>query len=261
MPSVKTRGLILKQCNFNDNDRLYTIFCPEVGKISAMSKGIRSHKHKDFAAMQPFSYNDFVFESKTGLYYVSSAQIIENFYDLRQAPEKVAFASYVCDLVSILSEEIMYDEEFFKFVLNLLFVTSRSGKNEDKSDINTEIIRLKTILEMKAVCSGGYMPDFSACSQCGSKTDVEWFDVYGGAVLCKNCAEEEANDFFDAVHVNRAVLRMLKFICESDNKSVFSFEASDENIRLANAVSEKYLVNKFDIVSEKLEYMKSLMRL
>ena len=207
MPSVKTRGLILKQCNFNDNDRLYTIFCPEVGKVSAMSKGIRSHKHKDFAAMQPFSYNDFVFESKTGLY------------------------------------------------------TSRSGKNEDKSDINTEIIRLKTILEMKAVCSGGYMPDFSACSQCGAKTDVEWFDVYGGAVLCKNCAEEEANAFFDAVHVNRAVLRMLKFICESDNKSVFSFEASDENIRLANAVSEKYLVNKFDIVSEKLEYMKSLMRL
>lgn len=261
MASVKIKGLILKQCNFNDNDRLYTIFSPEYGKISAMSKGIRSHKHKDFAAMQPFSYNDFVLESKTGFYYVSSAQIIENFYDLRQTPEKLSFAAYICDIVSAISEEIMYDEDYFRFILNLLFVTSKIENDKTIEEITDEILRLKTIMEMKTVCNGGYMPDFSVCAQCGSKTDLEWFDVYGGGILCKKCAEEELNGFYDAVRVNSSVIRMMKYICESDNKAVFSFEASSENIKIASSVSEKYLINKFDIVSEKLEYMKSLMKL
>ena len=53
MALIKTNGIILKYVNLNDNDRIFTIFSPELGKITAMSKGIRSHKHKDLCATIP----------------------------------------------------------------------------------------------------------------------------------------------------------------------------------------------------------------
>ena len=53
---VKTKGLILKVVNLNDNDRLFTIQTIEKGKITAIAKGVRSHKHKDFSALGHFCF-------------------------------------------------------------------------------------------------------------------------------------------------------------------------------------------------------------
>lgn len=254
MALIKTNGIILKYVNLNDNDRIFTLFTPELGKISAMSKGIRSHKHKDFAALQPFCFSELVLDNSKGLYYINSAQVKENFYDLRTSVEKTSLATYFTDLISFISDEIMFDNEFFSFILNTLYLTANAEKRTE--DVATELLRLKTIFEVKCVCASGYMPDISSCRRCNSKTELMYFDTVSGCAVCKNCFESYASP--EILTTGENALKIIEYITLSDNKAVFSFKASPDNVESANILSERYLINKLEYVSSSLEYLKSL---
>lgn len=250
---INTKGLILKYCDLNDNDRLFTIYCPESGKITAMSKGIRSHKHKDFAALQQFCYSEFVIDDKRSLGYINSAQIINNFYDMRTSVEKVYFASYFTDLVSSLSDEFIYDDEFFKFILNTLFMTANSHK---KPDMLTELFRLKAIFELKLLAVSGYMPQVTQCENCGSHKNITHFDVYSGSAVCSDCDEKGYGS--QLVEVDASVIKIIDFVNNSDYRSVFSFSAQPDSLKIVNEISERCLVNKTEIYSDKLHYISEL---
>lgn len=250
---INTKGLILKYCDLNDNDRLFTIYCPEIGKITAMSKGIRSHKHKDFAALQQFCYSDFVIDNSRGLGYVNSAQIINNFYDMRTSVEKVSFASYFTDLVSSLSDELIYDDDFFKFILNTLYMTANAHK---KPDMLTELLRLKAIFELKLLSVSGYMPQVEACECCGGVKNLSYFDVYSGSAVCSDCNEKGYGS--QLVEADTSVIRIIDFVNRSDYRGVFSFSAQYESVKTVNEISERCLVNKTEIYSEKLHYIREL---
>ena len=158
MTEVKTQGLILNSNNLNDNDKIFTILTRDLGKITAISKGIRSHKHKDFAAMQSFCFSDFVLSSKTGLYYVSSANVVNNFFGIRNSVEQVSFAAYILDIVKSLPEDFTLEEDYFNFILNSLYMISKAQEKCKNGDVVSYLKALKSVFEIKTVCSEGFMP-------------------------------------------------------------------------------------------------------
>ncbi len=258
MSVTTVKGIVLKYVNMNDNDRLFTLFCPELGKVSAMCKGIRSHKHKDFAALQPFCYSEFVIDTSKGLGYINSAQVMESFYDIRTGVKKMSLASYIAELVGTLSDEIMYDDEFFSFILNTLFMIAKAKDEQHKSVID-ELLRLKAIFELKCVSVSGYMPQTDECGECGCGKMLEYFDIYEGYALCKDCAESGKG--YDTLKISSSALSMIDFVCKSDYRSVFRFNASPETVTDAGEIVEKYLINKLELVSGGLEYFKKIISL
>ncbi len=255
MALVKTNALILKYVNLNDNDRLFTIFSPELGKLTAMSKGIRSHKHKDFAALQLFCYSELVLDTSKGLAYINSALVKENFYDLRTSVEKTALASYFMDLVSFISDEIEFDSEFFSFVLNTLYLTANAEKRI-KGDISHELKRLKCIFELKTACVCGYAPSLGSCNTCNSSEKLIYFDTVSGCAVCDKCFESYISP--EVIKTSANAIRILYYIASSDNKTVFSFKADDSYVTDASKLSERYLINKLEYSSPMLDYIKNI---
>lgn len=255
MALIKTKGIVLKHVNLNDNDRLFTIFTSDMGKITAMSKGIRSHKHKDFAALQLFCYSELVLDDSKGLMYIQSANLKENFYNLRTMIEKTSLVTYFADLVSFLSDEVSGDEDFFSFILNSIYLTANADERV-KENIDDELLRLKTIFETKCVCVSGYMPDTLSCARCGSKEMLMYFDTVAGRVVCKKCFDSYYSP--EVLECDENALKIIGFICSFDYKSVFSFKASSESVESASKISERYLINKLEYLSPALEYYKSL---
>ncbi len=255
MPLIKTNALILKYVNLNDNDRLFTIFSPELGKMTAMSKGIRSHKHKDFAALQLFCYSELVIDTSRGLAYINSALVKENFYDLRTSVEKTSLASYFMDLLSFVSDEIEFDSEYFSFMLNTLYLTANAEKRK-VSDISHELKRLKCIFEIKTACVCGYAPSLSACKRCNLAEELKYFDTVSGCAVCDKCFESYASP--ELMETSPNAIKILNYITFSDNKAVFSFKADDEYIDDASRLSERYLINKLEYASPMLDYLKNI---
>lgn len=255
MALIKTKGIVLKYVNLNDNDRLFTIFTADMGKITAMSKGIRSHKHKDFAALGLFCYSELILDDSKGLMYIQSAHLKENFYNLRTMIEKTSLVTYFADLVSFLTDEVAGDEDFFSFILNSIYLTA-NAEERVKKDIDNELLRLKTIFETKCICVSGYMPDSSSCAKCNSKEALVYFDTVGGRSVCKKCFDSYYSP--EVLECGENALKIIGYICSCDYKSVFSFKASRESLESANKISERYLINKLEYISPVLEYYKTL---
>ncbi len=254
MQEMKTAGLILTAVNLNDNDKLFTIQTKDAGKITAISKGIRSHKHKDFAALQSFCYSDMVLTRKTGLYYVSSASVINNFYDIRNSVEQMAFAAYFADVVKSFPEELPLDEDYFNFILNTLYLTSKAQQKCKNGDAIGYLMRLKSVFELKTVCFAGFMPDLSSCCFCGSKKDIEFFDIAAGSIICKNCHEHSGGE---PVKINDRVLKLLSFICNADYKTVFAYGGAEREVDTISKITEAYMINTMEVFPTSLTYLKN----
>ncbi len=254
MQEMKTAGLILTAVNLNDNDRLFTVQTRDAGKITAISKGIRSHKHKDFAALQPFCYSDMVLNKKTGLYYISSATVINNFYDIRNSVEQMAFATYFTDVLKSFPEEIVLDEDYFSFVLNTLYLTSKAREKCKNGDVTGYLTRLKAVYELKTVCFSGFMPDVGQCSLCGAKKEIEYFDTASGNVVCKSCSSHSSGELF---RINDKVLKQLAFICNADYKSVFAYGGAETDVEAVSHIAERYMINSLEILPTSLTYLKN----
>ena len=255
MQEIKTQGLVLTSVNLNDNDKLFTLQTRDAGKVTAISKGIRSHKHKDFAALQNFCYSELVLSSRGGLYYVSSASVINNFYGLRNSVEQMSFAAYFADVVKSFPEELLLDDDYFSFVLNTLYLTSKAQEKCKNGDVTGYLTRLKTIFEVKTVCFAGFEPAACECHICGTKKDLEYFDTASGCTVCKNCHDRADGDF---VKVTDKLLRLMDFIIRADYKAVFAYGGADADVALMAEIAEKYMINELEIFPGSLTYLKNI---
>lgn len=253
MEQMKTRGLILKTVNLNDNDRIFTVLTADNGKITVMAKGIRSQKHKCFAAMQQFCYSEFVFERRTGMYFPVEARVIESFYNLRNSVEKLALAAYITDIVNAVPEEFPVEDEYFSFILNTLFLLAKA--DVDRQGM-TELFRLKAIFELKTVCENGYMPEVTKCECCGGGKNIELFDITNGRVICSDCKEKPIN--CDTVSIDADIQKSLYAICCSDMRAALGVRPSASVCRRLSDIGELYLKNQMEIYLTSLDYLKNL---
>ncbi len=256
MEEIKTKGLILSSNNLNDNDKIYTVMTRDMGKITAVSKGIRSHKHKDFAAMQNFCYSDMILNRRTGLCYVSSASVIDNFYGIRNSVEQMSLASYVADVVKNSPEDFVLDDEYFSFVLNTLFLIGKAEEKRGKEDVKTYLKRLKAVFEFKTVCAEGFSPYIESCAICGSAKNIECFDLDEGKVICKNC--KDSFSLRECVRLTPLCVKLIGFLLQSDYRSVFGFKSPENELEIIALICEKYMLNCLEICPHSLFYLKSV---
>ena len=256
MEQIKTKGLILKVLNLNDNDRIFTVLTTELGKITVMAKGIRSQKNKMFSAMQLFCYSDFVFERRTGMYYPVDAQLCESFFDLRNSVEKVAFATYISDIVNAIPDEFPIEQSYFSFILNTLFLASRIDYT--KKDAVFALLKLKVIFEFKTAEENGYGHSGQKCMVCGCAKDIKYFDFVSGCVICEKCADNAANT--DTAQIGDKEHASLAYMQIADMRKVFSLEAYNNTIYNLSSISEKYLKYQMEIAPASLEYFKNLLK-
>ena len=259
METIQTKALVLKTCNMNDNDKLITFFSVDYGRVTAIAKGVRSHKHKDFSALQQFCYSDVVLNCKQGgLYTVSSAQVINNFFNLRNDVCKVSFASYYMDVVADISQDVTGDDEYFSFVLNTLYLTAIAD-NKSQEDVTSALKKLKMIFEIKTVCAMGVMPTVTRCICCGKDKGLNYFSSADGGAVCTDCIGRYAGSDKLPHAVNETVLKVINYVVSSDNRKVFNFSVTDELLNVLCTVCENYLISQTDTFYKSLSFLHKLL--
>jgi len=246
---TKTSGLILKANKLGDNDCLYTILTEDMKKITALSRGIRSLKHKDFAALKLFCYSEFEFSSKGNLYYISNANVKSNFYDIRLSVEKLSLASYVLEISSVMSEYTEGDNDYFRFILNTLYFIEHADENH----LMEEIKKLKCLFEVRSASFAGFMPHLSSCINCGNEKDLKYFDICEGGAKCSSCGGEHL------LYVNEYLLKTLGYIAFGDLKTAFKTSIKNEDVLDAlNDITERYISEKLEYYFKSLDYFKNI---
>ena len=90
--------VVLRYTNFNEADRMLTLFSPELGKISVLARGCRKAKSRFLAATELFCYGEYTLYRRGDFHIMTQANILDSFYEIRNDMDKLLYASYVINL-------------------------------------------------------------------------------------------------------------------------------------------------------------------
>ncbi|APV43988.1 DNA replication and repair protein RecO [Dehalogenimonas formicexedens] len=221
---VKTEAVVIRRARLREADRVITLFTRELGKISAVAKGVRKAKARLAGHLELLTHTDVTLARGKNLDTVIGSQTLSPNLSIRNSLERTAYALYFAELVSHFAPEEQANRSLFD-----LFVESLGNLGEAA---NAEL--LSRYFELNLLKNLGYRPELRRCPGCGSelKAQTNYFSPSSGGVLCPDCADVSAT-----YPVSVSALKVMRFILENRYDAVARLKLDPElNLEIASLV-------------------------
>lgn len=249
---IKTDGLIVRDLNVGEDDRIVTILTREKGIIKASARGARRVKSRFTTATRLLCYSDFTLFKGRDAYIIDNAQPIEFFLGVDKNLEGLSLAQYFAQLCAFLSPQEEPAGLFLRLMLNALSFI-QNGKRP--------LALIKAAFELRILTMSGYMPDIVACSSCGTyESDTMFFDSMTGTILCGDCekAAAEAPDKRTKQALSKGALAAMRHIAYSEFEKVFSFTLPQPGLSELSAAVQEYVLCQVERSFPTLEFYNSV---
>lgn len=240
MEPVKIKGIVVNSANMSDNDKMLTVLTSERGVISVSAKGVKSLKNKNSQGVQPLCYSQFILNEKGDIYSLSSADLIESFYALRENVQALSFGVYFAQLAAYVVGRDNSAEEEVRLLLNSLYLLCKKPER---------CFVLRAAFEIKMCEYAGFAPYVESCA-CGG--EGEWFDIAQGEVVCN-------------LHKTQTVKKISKnarLVCEyvqnADLKEALTFDTPKEVATEISDIIEAFLMHQLGRLPKSLDYIKKI---
>ena len=124
----KTEGIVLREIEYKDADKLLTVLTREHGKITLKARGVRSGRSRSKAACQLLTFSEFTVSEKQGKYVITEATPKEMFPELRADLELLYLASYFAQVTDAVAQEEDASPELLSLLLNALYALAKLKK-------------------------------------------------------------------------------------------------------------------------------------
>jgi len=246
MSYEKTNGIIIKEVNLGEADKIVTIFCRTQGRISAFAKGSRRPKSRLVAGTQFLCYSDFILFKGKDMYSINSCDVIDPFYEIRNDMEKLTYAAHIVDLVNDTVQENQPASRVIQLFLNTLHVLAKTDKPPEL---------ISRIFEFRLLSILGYAPHVQGCIECSSNEFLEvYFSFNMCGFLCKNC--HTADKSAKAISIGTA--KALNYIIYTKIQDLFSFKVSEDILYELGKLSRRYIRERLERDYTKLDFLKML---
>jgi DNA repair protein RecO (recombination protein O) len=248
MSYLRAKGIIIKQVNFGEADKIVTILTSSKGKISAFAKNAKRTKSRLAASAQLMCYGDFILFKGRNMYNINSCEVIEPFYNIRNDIIKLTYSAHILDIINDIVQENLPASRILQLLLNSLYMLAKTDKSPEL---------IARIFEFRFLTIIGYAPCVSNCSVCGKKSKGDYFFSFN---KCGFVCEDEAcraEDKF-AIEIMPGTAKAITHIVHSPARELFSFELSPEVLKELGRISKKYLTDRLERDYTKLDFLKSL---
>lgn len=226
----KTKGLILKQQNIGERDRLVWALTQSHGILRAFVRGAKNIKSPKSAGTGLLSYSDLSFFEGRDSYTIDEATALNQFIGLRTDIENMSLAQYFCELCLNLCPTGQEAGEHLRLILNSLYLLSEHKRPP---------LQVKACFEMRLISMTGYLPDLVMCADCGVYEAPEMvFVPHTGKLYCSSCADKSG---VQGYRLPIAVITALRHTVYADFEKLFSFELKDELLEPLSLVTERYI--------------------
>ena len=116
-----TKGVVLRETETKESDKILTLLTAERGKLSVIARGARRKGCKFAAAAQSLAYSEWTLYQKGQWYYANEGTTLELFAGLRGELEKLALGCYFAELTEAVTAEETAAEELLRHLLNGLY--------------------------------------------------------------------------------------------------------------------------------------------
>ena len=243
----QTDGLIIKEQNIGESDRLVYALTKSNGVIKAFVKGAKNIKNQKCASTSLLAYSRLTIYKSRDTYIIGEARTLRIFSKLRYDVQKMCLAQYFCELAITICPREQKAEKYLSLLLNSLYLLSEDKRSADL---------IKPCFEMRLASMAGYMPDLRMCRSCGEySADTMYFLPRTGMLECLSCREKISER---AVALNPSTLTALRHTVYADDDKLFSFALSQEGLDVLNEASERYLKYRFEKDFKTLTFYKTI---
>lgn len=240
-----TKGLIIKEQNIGEQDKLVTVLTADMGIVKAFVRGAKNIKSKKQSATSLLCYSKLTLYTGKDSYIIDEAECIEVFFGLRNDIEKLALAQYFAELAYELSPQQTDANEYLRVILNSLYMVSNSKRPD---------LQIKAITELRLLSLSGYMPNLVACERCGEfETPTMYFDMEHGLLYCENCASYNA-----LMALKLDAVSAMRHIIFSKLEKLYNFKLDANTLEDLSYVTESYLKIKTERKYKTLDFYNSL---
>ena len=230
----KVHGIVARYANYREYDRMLTILTPEMGSVDAVAYACRRSKSPLLACTQPFSYGEFILQSKKDKYSLAQCDLRESFYDLRNDLARLSAATFVADSCAQLAHGSPANELFGLAYYTLSFLCYGESAPID----------LLLCFFVKILYLQGYEPATTACARCGASTfENPVFNSGQGGALCSSCGAQHGGEPIKPLSLE-AVRRMMQLPLERMDAVRLPAEVREELLSALPAYFECHFERK-----------------
>lgn len=245
MSVIEAEGVVTREVKYGDSSRILTVITKELGKISVLAGGARSNRSGLLAVTQLFSHVSLtLFKGREkSLYKINGGEIMTSFSSIRDSLDKMAYASYFCDVANYAVQENAPDPEQLSLLLNALYMLAA-----DK----LPYIQIKAVYEFRTLALQGILPDLTVCGDCGKTDAAVYLD---SSATCAYCAECGAKHSGTTIKTGNSILSAISYIDAADSKKIFAFQLPEKSLEYLSNLGEYCLERGLEKHFKTLDYL------
>lgn len=245
---LTTKGLVLREVNYKEADKLLTVLTEDEGKLTVTARGCRKRASPIAAASQLLVWSELTMYEYRGRWTIKEAATERQFQRVRFDLEKLSLASYFAEVTESLAGEGEREPGLLSLILNSLHALDR---------LALPLLQVKTAFEWKSMALAGYAPKTDGCAVCGlPDPESPCIHLREGLVHCASCRDRLGDG--TSMPLTPGALSALRHIVNGDPKRLFSFRLDKASLRQMSDASEAYLMTQLERGFRTLDFFKSL---
>ena len=243
---IVTKGLVLRETQTKEADKILTVLTAEHGKLAVVARGARRKNSKIAAASELLAFSELVLYEQRGWMMLDEASTLSLWDNVRRDVELLSLASYFAEMTEAVTGEEPA-EESLSLLLNALYALDTLHKPPEL---------VKAAFELKLLSLSGYEPLVADCAVCGKTAPEEpLFDAAQGVVVCKRCAGVALRGLLP---LDPGSLAAMRHVIGAEKKRMLSFSLNGETMRRFARACETFARVQLDRDFRTLDFYKSL---
>jgi len=243
---LKTQGLVLRETNYKEADKLLTVLTRDYGKRTVKARACRRKSSKLMGSAQLLVYSEMTLFEHRERFTLQEASVLEQFWGLREDVLLLSLSSYFSETLDVVAQEGVSHPELLSLILNSMYALDTLKKKPKQ---------VKAAFELALMCLAGYEPLLDQCAVCGDEVPKEpRLHLRAGILHCASCRSQMEEGI--SMPLSSAVLAVMRHIVWGDPKKLFSFRMDEENMGLLSDVCEAFLLTQLERGFHTLDFYK-----
>ncbi|MBI4974752.1 MAG: DNA repair protein RecO [Candidatus Omnitrophica bacterium] len=249
MAIQKSQGIVLRRQDLRETSLILNFYTKDFGKIKGIVRGVRGpHAQYGGGSLETFAYDSIVFyeRKKSEFYTISQCDLLEFFNPIRESLERLAYATYIIELLDSVTALADKNQDVFELLLNSLKLLS--GQSSAK--------RVTRIFEIKLLSLLGLMPSLGHCANCGQPIPDPGmkFSIHHGGLVCRTCVDKAR----DARPILPGTVKFIEHIRSSPFEKVERVKVAAKVGEELEAILRKFLDYHIERRLKTVEFLKEI---
>ena len=249
MAHTVCRGIVLREVDYKESDKILTVLAEGQGKRTVKAQGCRRKNSPLAAGSQLLVLSEMTLYDYQDRLSLKETATLNDFRGVREDLSKLALGSYFAEVTEAVAEEGVETPGLLSLLLNSLYALDKLGKPPEL---------VKAAFEVKLTALEGYEPMVDACAVCGKAApERPRLNLSEGVLHCAECRSELGEEGI-SMPLDGAALAAVRHVTGGDPKRLFSFTLPPGSMELFANAAESFPLTQLERGFRTLDFYKSI---